>query len=320
MSGSILVIVLHYNGVADTLECLASLARQTYGNMRTLVVDNGSRDPIGPHLGGHGWADVLELPDNRGWSGGNNAGIARGLDDGADVICLLNNDTVLPADAVARLARTAALLGPCILHPAIDSYDAAEGTQLDPAVPQPPGLRVQAVPAFGHVFEIDFLHGACVFISATVFRRIGVIDERFFLLCEDADFGLRAIEAGFHLYCDTSVRIRHKESRSFGGRLTPVKTYYGIRNTLLYGEKHPGGRGPLPAFGRSVAWTIWNTAGHVGAQPASWVRLLRWMLSDDVFARAVRLGLRDYALRRFGRISPRDEARLAPSRQRTGSA
>ena len=37
------VIILNWNGLADTIECLESLRRITYPNYRVIVVDNASR-------------------------------------------------------------------------------------------------------------------------------------------------------------------------------------------------------------------------------------------------------------------------------------
>ena len=144
---SVFVIVLHYRGRDDTRQCLASLGRQTHAPMHTLVIDNGGVDKLGADFGAEfPWAELLELPQNLGWSGGNNAGIRLALERGLDLVCLLNNDTVLPEDAIARLAETAAALGPCVLHPAIDYYDDGEGAQLDPSVPQPADLIVLGAP------------------------------------------------------------------------------------------------------------------------------------------------------------------------------
>jgi len=142
-------------------------------------------------------------------------------------------------------------------------------------------------------------------------RARGLLDERFFLLYEDADFGRRALSAGYRTFCDATVRIRHKESRSFGGRRSPLKTYYGVRNMLLFQEKHRTERWWRIAAVRWLAWTVWNTAGASGAPPRSWWGVLLWSLSGDKFARAVRMGMRDYLRRRFGRLDRHDEAALA---------
>ena len=313
MDLSLLVVVLHYRGIADTRECLASLGRQSYDKLHVLVIDNGSAEPLDEAFAAEfPWAEVLRLPENNGWAGGNNVGIRLGLTRGDDMVCLLNNDTVLPDHAVHRLMATAARLDRFILHPAIDSMGADEPAQLDPLVPAPLGLQAHSVPDQPGVFEILAINGACLIAPLDLFREIGLIDERFFLLCEDADIGQRAAAAGYRTFCDTLVHIRHKESLSFGGRRSPIKTYYGIRNILLFQRKHLTGlRLPLTML-RRFLWTVWATAEAVGQPPRSWWRLVLWTLSDDRFARAVRMGARDYLRGRFGRLDRHDEARLAP--------
>jgi GT2 family glycosyltransferase len=317
MALSLLVIVLHYKNLSDTLECVASLGKQSFHNAHVIVVENGAAEKAGASLAAHyPWVEVLDLEENRGWSGGNNAGIRLAIARGYDFVCLLNNDTVLPANALIKLMDTAAGLGRCILHPAIDSYGEDHEVQLDPTIPQPPDLRVTPVPGHDGVFAINILNGSCVLIDTDIFRQIGLIDERFFLMCEDIDLGARAVAAGVHLFCDIGVRIQHKESQSFGGRRKPIKTYYGMRNMLLYMQKHERQRRTFFAYGRDLGWMIWSTAVAAGIEPRSWFHLLYWSLSRDMFARAVRIGLRDFLLRRFGRLNKRDEALLTP---RSGS-
>jgi GT2 family glycosyltransferase len=308
---SLVVVVLHYSNLDDTRECVDSLGRQDHDAMHVVVVDNGSAEPIDARFKqDFPWVEVLTLPDNRGWAGGNNAGINLARDRGCDWICLVNNDTVLPDHAAARLMQTAELLGPCMLHPAIDSYGLDDQPQFDPVIPFPIDMRADAVPDQPGLFQINAVSGACMLAPMALFAEIGLIDERFFLLFEDADLGKRAFDAGFRSFCETRVRIQHKESRSFGGRRKPIKTYYGVRNVLLYYEKNvPGWRSRL-SMPRRIAWEVWRTAEAAGHPPRSWVRLAVWAMSRDAYARAIRMGLRDYALRRFGRLAERDAVRL----------
>lgn len=315
MGLSLLIVVLHYSGPEDTRECMASLGRQSYENFHTLVVENGAIEPLDPAFAAQFPAvEVLRLGENLGWSGGNNAGIRLAIERDYDAVCLLNNDTILPEHAVARLMETAEALGPCILNPAIESYGADETPQLDPTIPEPPGLVATPVPDRSGVFEVNTASGCCLIAHLSVFRRIGLIDERFFLLFEDADINRRAVAAGCHIYCDAGARIQHKESKSFGGRRAPIKTYYSVRNMLLYHEKHgANGRGWL-AMLRHLPWTVWGVAEASGAQLRSWWGLLGWIVSKDLFARAVRMGVRDYLLRRFGRLNQRDALTLTPRR------
>ena len=61
---------------------------------------------------------------------------------------------------------------------------------------------------------------------------------------------------------------------------------------------------------RSSVWMASGAAEAAGAPPRSWLGLLGWSLSNDLFARAIRMAGRDYLLRRFGRLNGRDEAIL----------
>jgi GT2 family glycosyltransferase len=293
--GRTTVIILHYRGVADTLGCVASVVPQCHDGLDLLVVDNGSSDGVAAVMAAE-WPDVpvLRLAVNAGWAGGNNAGIDWARQRGATVVCLLNNDTVVPAGVFDRLAAVAAAVGPCLLHPAIDFADPAEGTQLDPS--KAPGAMPLA--GFSSLYAMNYAYGACLMVPMVVFDWIGGFDERFFLQLEEADFHERAKRVGIASVCETSVRIVHAESRSFGGRVTVDKTYYKTRNTLLLMMKNWRNFGLVRYFLRQL---YWNAAAL--AQPDGQSRLdetVRWLASADDHAAAVREGVRDFALRRFG--------------------
>src|SRR3984957_717231 len=95
----IAIIVLNWNGKQDTLTCLASLAELYYSPVEVIVVDNGSTDGSVetirmqfPHY------TLLENGENLGFAEGNNVGIRFALEHSADMIMLLNNDTVVAPD------------------------------------------------------------------------------------------------------------------------------------------------------------------------------------------------------------------------------
>jgi hypothetical protein len=150
-------------------------------------------------------------------------------------------------------------------------------------------------------------------LPTDLLRRVGLLDERFFLQLEETDFFYRARALGIRSLCARKARILHKESVSFGGRITDTKAYYQVRNTLLLTEKHsPTLRGFLLAA-RGLAWSLRRQAasGHAGEQDdredgrgqriRGWLRFLGWLLSANPLARAARQGVRDYLRRRFGR-------------------
>jgi GT2 family glycosyltransferase len=312
LGGRVLVVILNFNGLADTLACLESLRLQTCRRFNILLIDNGSRaDDLGLVARQFPHTEVIALPDNRGWAGGNNVGLRLALERGYGFVCLLNNDTVLALDAIDELlAAAAAVDQPCLLHPAIFFYDDPERPQLWPEAPvlaDPAALRLVAA---HDVVEMSWAYGACLLLHAAILDKVGLLDERFFLQLEEQDYYRRAAATGLRSYCARRARILHKESVSFGGRMTPSKIYYLTRNSLLLAEKHDATvAGALRSLYRLLG-TLQNRARASGSAVATLPGLLRWLLSSDALARAAREGAMDYVRRRFGpRQMPQTAAR-----------
>ena len=293
------VIILHYTGTQDTLACLDSVMEGKDSNLDVILVENGPAEPIASCVAKR-FPEVilLQLPENRGWAGGNNAGIALARERDADIVCLLNNDTIVPPNAMRHLARQAAGFGPCLLTPAIDFLDPQQGVQLDPS-----GWR-GAMPLSGHdsLYALNYAYGACLVIPTTVLDRIGLLDERFFVQLEETDFYERARQESIPSICDASIRILHAESRAFGSWRTPVKTYYIIRNGLLLAEKltrHP--KRSMAILKQTYRNVVYAYSPPNSSRDGS---ILTWLVSNDPYARAVRRGFRDYLTRRFGHAPP----------------
>lgn len=304
-----LCIVLSYNGYADTAACLDSLRAVPAPGFDIVVVDNASKDGVAAALAAdYPDVELVALPENLGWAGGNNVGIKLGLERGYRWICLLNNDTVFPPGQVQAWLDTARAVEPCLLHPAIHYYDEPDVAQLCPGLDGSRG-GLGAVPGVEGLIRMSYAYGACLAVHRSIFERIGAFDERFFLQLEETDFFLRAQRAGFDAVCATRVKIFHKESRAFGGTRAAIKTYYTSRNTLLLVEKDPGVKAKVARL-RRFYWTLSSLA--IELQPAGRRQgLARWLLSGAPSAQAVRAGVRDYLLRRFGKAQDSFREHLA---------
>ncbi len=107
-TSKVFIVILNWNGIADTLECLASVKKLDYPSCRTIVVDNGSDDGSPERL-------KAECPDialiehraNLGFTGGANAGIRYALAHGADYVWLLNNDSIVEPNSLSALVAAA---------------------------------------------------------------------------------------------------------------------------------------------------------------------------------------------------------------------
>src|SRR5256885_15969314 len=103
-SPSVHIILLNWNGLAYTRECLRSLEGLTYENVKLYVVDNASANNEGDAIENEfPNVNVLKQSENLGFCGGCNVGMKAALADGADFIMLLNNDTVVTAMLIEDL-------------------------------------------------------------------------------------------------------------------------------------------------------------------------------------------------------------------------
>jgi GT2 family glycosyltransferase len=259
------IIVLNWNRKEETLACLDSLAKADLGGATVLVVDNGSNDgsieAIRQHFPN---IEVVALPENRGYAGGNNAGIRLALERGAQGVLLLNNDTEVAPDFL-QLLLWALDAFPCVagVCSAIHRRDRPE--MLDVAYAEvrfdqhhAVQLRgVNALPGqgYGERVEIGVAVGCSLLLTAEALRAVGLFDERYFAYHEDVDWCLRAHRLGFRFVYEPHSRVFHRGSGTTGklaaaqqverleveaGLLpnaeplpwNPIRTYLGSRNLL----------------------------------------------------------------------------------------
>jgi GT2 family glycosyltransferase len=257
---SVCVVVVNWNGLSDTQECLASLAEVSYPCFQVLVVDNGSRgDDASILRAAFPAVTVLEAGENRGFTGGNNLGIQYALKTGADYILCLNNDTVVAPDFLGPLVQAleddpqAGLAVSQIFLYGHDSEALYVGADCDFGAD---ALRVQKGPVW-HVmptpellqrtqpYETAVATGCALLARAEVMRQLGGFDDRYFAYFEDADLSLRVAALGLRRLVVPQSRVWHKEGRSTGGALSPTALFYLVRNTRLLAETHASeGQGP----------------------------------------------------------------------------
>lgn len=237
-------VVLNWNGLPDTLECLTSLAGSSYGNLRVVVVDNASaEDPRAKITADFPEVTVLRASENLGFSGGNNIGILHALDQGADFVFLLNNDATVAPDAITEVVRAhGELEAPGFVGCKVLYADAPETIQFMGGrfvyTPEPRGWHMGDGEPDGEdwqaVLECDYVSACALLASSTTLRTVGLLDERFFLYWEDTEWGARAKSKGFRNYVTPCARVFHKVARSTQGGRHPKAAYYIKRNALLF--------------------------------------------------------------------------------------
>ncbi|HJA03273.1 MAG TPA: glycosyltransferase family 2 protein, partial [Candidatus Microbacterium stercoravium] len=221
-----LVVVLNWNGLDDTLDCLTALEAQTHDAFDVLVIDNGSVGDDVARLRERGGSFTLHTePTNLGFAGGVNVGIRRALAEGYDAVALLNNDATPEPTWLevldAALDRTGASIATGLLVRRSDDAD-LDGT-IDTAgdavstwgmpFPRYRGRPAHEAPEQGPVFSAS---GGASLFRTDLFRDIGLFDETFFAYFEDIDIGFRARLRGHAIIYDPAAVAHHKIGATSG--------------------------------------------------------------------------------------------------------
>lgn len=293
------VVVLSWNGRADTLACLRSLERVEYTPFDVIVVDNGSVDGSADAIAAqHPGVTLVRNEHNLGFAGGMNVGIRAALQQGADGVLTLNNDMVAEPGFLGPLA---AALGS-------DSRAGAACSQILFAN-EPPrvwyaGARYQPrrgyqgrhtlygrapLPSSRPPYETDRACGGAMLVPRRVLEAVGLFDDALFAYAEDVEWSLRARALGYRVLVVPASVVRHRVSASSGGESSPVTIYYGLRNSLVVAERHA----PLGRVGtarrRAVAVSAHLVQALVSRRRAEGIRAMADALRD---LRAARLGPR----------------------------
>jgi len=220
------IIILNWNGLADTLECMASIEKQTYKNIFVYLVDNGSegeenRSILKERFADKNWVRLIFNAKNLGFTKGNNEVLRQHIlpNQHYKYVLLLNNDTVQEEDWVEQLVRSADENEAHIVSTKLINY--FDRTRMDNAGHQmlntgeilPIGFDAP-VEQFNTAFENM---GACAgagLYDVKMLRKIGVFDEYFSTGYEDAEIGVRANILGYKTIYEPKAIVYHKISQS----------------------------------------------------------------------------------------------------------
>lgn len=235
----IFVIILNWNGKNDTLSCLSSLKRISTPH-EIVVVDNGSTDGSETVIPtSFPEAHFIQTGENLGYAEGNNVGIRYALKNGADFVFILNNDTTVEPNILeAFLKRDAPIQGgkahlmsdPKTLDHLGGNWNVKKG-EFELVGSQAPASE------WNNPISLDYVCGVALFVSAEVFRNIGLFEARYFLFWEESDFCMRAKREGYPATVCPEAVLYHKVSASFAGG-KPHTTYFWWRNRLLWIDRN----------------------------------------------------------------------------------
>ncbi|WP_434640805.1 glycosyltransferase family 2 protein [Thermoanaerobacterium thermosaccharolyticum] len=231
------IILINYNGYKDTIECVRSIEKITYKNYKIVIIDNASTDNsidiLRQTLKNY---KIIQNDKNLGFAGGNNVGIRYALENGAEYILLLNNDTVVDKDFLSYLIKgfsvkeNVGMVGGKIYY-----YDKPDKIWYA-------GGKFNKLRARGVHFTLDnnidykevkFITGCLQLISADAIKKVGLMKEGYFLYYEDVDYCFRFIKKGYKLIYSRNSIIYHKCGGSANYK-SPLSIYYSNRSRFLF--------------------------------------------------------------------------------------
>ena len=226
MAGSVNLFVLNWNGRDLTLDCLSSLEKVIYPNVKIHIIDNGSSDnSVVSIRNKFPDYEIIELAENHGFAKGNNTGF-QSVKQKADYTIFLNNDTIVDPnfidplvnelEAISNVKQTA----PKIFYEDKKEYIWFAGgiISLWTGVIRHSGIRKKDSSKFSQKRKIDYATGCCVCMRTVDFESIGMFDESFLLYGEDVDLSLRFSNQGGEILFVPESKIWHKVSASLGGQ------------------------------------------------------------------------------------------------------
>jgi GT2 family glycosyltransferase len=246
---TVVSVVINYRGLADTVRCVESLLVSTYPAHRVVVVDNGSGNADADNIEGRFGerVELIRARSNLGYGGGANLGIRWAIRQQAGYVWVLNNDTVIRADAIDHLVR--AMEASRWLGVTSPEIDGPIGPEAPTGVWYAGGIVSLAHAETRHlhralgrataVVATGFVTGCAMFLRCEALGNAGLFWERLFLYWEDVDLSLRLQAAGWGLGVVPKATITHF---GHGSVRSEVAEHYSFRNALLVARRHGTGR------------------------------------------------------------------------------
>lgn len=281
------IVILHFINQKLTSDCLESVKKLQTSNLKlqTIIINNNPRENLEDLKTKFSEFIFLDTGVNLGFAEGNNVGIRKALNEGADYVFVVNNDTILDKNLVVYLTKVATLNNQSgIVAPKIyfapgyeyhkERYKPSDqgkvfwyaGGLIDwqNVLASHRGVDEVDNGQYDKQVETDYVSGCAMFIKREVFEKVGLFDKRYFLYLEDVEFCQRAKRAGFKVIYAPKASLWHLNAGSseVGG---PLHDYYLTRNRMLFGMRYASWRTKLALFKESIRLLFtgrpWQKAG-----------------------------------------------------------
>ncbi|MFH2013880.1 MAG: glycosyltransferase family 2 protein [Patescibacteria group bacterium] len=213
----VFIVIVHYSGLKDTKECLKSLEKLDYSNYEIIVIDNSNNQEFNERV------KTIKSKKNIGFAGANNLGLKYAMNNNADYILLLNNDTIVDSKFLKKLVESNYDLCSSKIY-----YHNSKKVWFESGKINLLYTNAKHVSSK----KTQYISGCCMLIKRQVIEKIGLLNEKYFLYFEDVDYCLKARKMGFKSNVVQDSIIWHKVSQSTKkGSFEHI--YYNNRNRFL---------------------------------------------------------------------------------------
>lgn len=232
----IYIVTPVFNRKSFTENYLEALSKQTNKDFKTIIVDDGSTDGTADMIK-EKFPDVIVLKEKGDlwWAEATNIGVKYSIEQGADYIMTLNDDTVPYEDYIEKMyywmgKEPDALLGAF----AVDANTLKPifgGEILNWKTTKYENLLLKYKESdLNGLKEVNNFPGRGLVIPTKIFEKIGFYDSKNFpQTVADLDFTCRAYNQGFKIYCNYDAKIKIYPDESGGVKLVrkrSLKNYY----------------------------------------------------------------------------------------------
>lgn len=248
------IVLVNYNGEKFQNACIETIKKMKYSNYEIILVDNDSKDNslkmVRDNFDG---IIIIETGENCGVAKGNNIGIKKALEIGCDYILLLNNDTEVHEDMLSNMVSKAneTTMVTCKMYyyePNNVIWCAGGKINWNKATTSHYGEDEVDNGQYDQSRYVEYTPTCSLLIHKSIFDKIGLMDENYFMYYDDTDFVVRANRAGFKIWYESNAKLWHKVSSSSGGSQSKISIYYGDRNRLYFIDKFYSNKFSIKAY------------------------------------------------------------------------
>ncbi|MEA3638320.1 MAG: glycosyltransferase family 2 protein [Lamprobacter sp.] len=226
------VVVVNYNAGPLLADCIEAVLASTVA-VEVIVSDNGSTDDslalLSLRCGNHPGVQVIRHGKNLGFSESNNRALAK-TDSTSEFVLFLNPDCIVEAATLEGVLKVltkhqdGGMAGCVIRNPDGSEQHASRRRiptpwsafvgvlRLDKLLAGLPGIKGLSEidkPLPSTAIKVEAISGSFMMVRRKALNDVGLLDSSYFLHCEDLDWFVRFVQAGWSLYFVPFVWVTH---------------------------------------------------------------------------------------------------------------